>query len=48
MWRCIIDESLPIVLNPMITMTWIRKQWEAEYIEMAEEMVIDEVSTRFI
>ena len=48
MWHCIIDKSLPIVLNPMIKMTWIRKQWEAEYIEMAEEMVIDEVSIRFI
>jgi hypothetical protein len=48
MWHCIIDESLPIVLNPMIKMTWIRKQWEAEYIDMAEEMVMDEVSTRFI
>ena len=48
MWRCIIDKSLPIVLNPMIKMTWIRKQWEVEYIEMAKEMVIDEVSTRFI
>ena len=48
MWHCIIDESLPIVLNSMIRMTWIRKQWEAEYIEMAKEMLIDEVSTRFI
>jgi hypothetical protein len=35
------------VLNPMIKMTWINKQWESKYIEMAEHMIKDEVVITF-
>lgn len=36
-----------LVLNPMIKMSWIKKQWESSYIEMAERMIKDEVVGTF-
>ena len=36
-----------LVLNPMIKMTWIQKQWGSRYIKMAERMVKDEVLVIF-
>lgn len=32
-----------LVLNPMVKLSWIRKQWGSRYIDMAEHMIKDEV-----
>ena len=32
-----------LALNPTIKMTWIKKNWGTSYIEMAENMIKDEV-----